>query len=263
MGSASTQALAATTKALDAASGVDLETARELFAAARIVGDSPQLSGALADPAAAPAARTRVVSDVFGPTFGRTTVSILTTAVGQRWSNAEQLIDGIEELAVRAAAISAPGVDVEGELFRVSRTIAENPELELALGSRLGDESAKGSLIETLLRGRASAATTLIVSSLVQQPRERRVRELVSHAMDLVAGQRDSIVATVITARPLSAAQTERLSAVLTRRYGKRVGLNSVIDPSVVGGLRVQIADDVIDASVAARLTELRERLAG
>ena len=81
--------------------------------------------------------------------------------------------------------------------------------------------------------------------------------------MDLVADQRGSIVATVLTATPLNTAQSERLSAVLTKRYGRRVGLNAVIDPSVVGGLRVQIADDVIDASVAARLAELRQRLAG
>jgi len=263
VGSATTQALAATTSALDAASGVDLETARELFDAARIVGGSPQLSGALADPAAAPAARSRVVSDVFGAAFGKTTLALLTTAVEQRWSSASQLVDGIEELAVRAAAISAPDDDVDGELFGVSRTVAENPELELALGSRLGDDSAKGALIEALFRGRASAATTLIVSSLVQQPRDRRVRELLMQAMDLVADQRGSIVATVITAAPLNASQSDRLSAVLSQRYGKKVGLNSVIDPSVVGGLRVQIADDVIDASVAARLSDLRQRLAG
>lgn len=263
MGSATTQALAATKAALDAASGVDLDTARELFATARIVGDSPQLSGALADPAAAPAARSRVVADVFGAAFGKTTVSLLTTAVAQRWSSASQLIDGIEELAVRAAAISAPSTDVDGELFGVTRLIAENPELELALGSRLGDDTAKGALTDDLLKGRASAATALIVSSLVQRPRGRRVRPLLSHAIDIVADQRDSIVATVHTATPLSAAQSERLSAVLAKRYGKKVGLNAVIDSSVVGGLRVQVADDVIDASVVARLTELRQRLAG
>lgn len=263
MGSATTQALATTTAALNAASGVDLDTARELFAAARIVGDSPQLSGALADPAAAPAARSRVVSDVFGAAFGKTTLSLLTTAVEQRWSSASQLLDGIEELAIRAAAIASPGVDVDRELFSAARLIADNPEVELALGSRLGDDTAKGALIQTLLRGRASDATILVVSSLVQQPRERRVRQLLSQAMDLVADQRGSIVATVVTASPLNRAQSERLSAVLAQRYGKKVGLNAVIDPSVVGGLRVQIADDVIDASVAARLSDLRQRLAG
>jgi F-type H+-transporting ATPase subunit delta len=263
VGSATTQALAATTAALNSASSVDLDTARELFAAARIVAGSPQLSGALADPAAEPAARSRVVADVFGGSFGRTAVFLLTTAVEQRWSSASQLIDGIEELAIRAAAISAPGVDVDGELFSAARLVADNPEIELALGSRLGDDSAKGALISSLLRGRASEATILIVSSLVQQPRERRVRELLSRAMDIVADQRGSIVATVITATPLNPSQSERLSSVLSRRYGKKVGLNAVIDRSVVGGLRVQIADDVIDASVAARLSDLRQRLAG
>lgn len=263
MGSATTQALAAATAALRAASAVDLDTARELFAAARIVGGSSQLSGALADPAAATAARSRVVADVFGSTFGQTALALLTTAVQQRWSDAGQLVDGIEELAVRAAALATPDTEVDSELFGVVRTIADNPELELALGSRLGDDSAKGILVEKLLGGRTSPATVLIVSSLVQQPRERRVRELLTGAMNLVADQRGSIVATVVTAAPLSAVQSVRLSGMLERRYGKKIGLNPIIDPSVVGGLRVQIADDVIDASVAARLTDLRQRLAG
>ena len=263
MGSATTQALAATTAALNSAPSVDLDTARELFAAARIVAGSPQLSGALADPSAEPDARSRVISDVFGAALGKNALSLLTTAVRQRWSSSSQLLDGIEELAVRAAAISAPGVDVDRELFSAARMIADNPDIELALGSRLGDDTAKGALVQTLLRGRVSDATILIVSSLVQQPRERRVRQILAHAMDLVADQRDSMVATVVTARPLNAAQSERLSAVLTQRYGKKVGLNAVIDPAVVGGLRVQIADDVIDASVAARLSDLRQRLAG
>ena len=263
MGSATTQALVATTTALNSAPSVDLDTARELFAAARVVAGSPQLSGALADPSAAPEARSQVVADVFGGALGTSALSLLTTAVRQRWSNASQLLDGIEELAVRAAAISAPGVDVDRELFSAARMIADNPEVELALGSRLGDDTAKGSLIETLLRGRASDATILIVSSLVQQPRERRVRQVLAQAMDLVADQRGSMVATVVTATPLNAAQSQRLSAVLSQRYGRTVGLNAVIDPSVVGGLRVQIADDVIDASVAARLSDLRQRLAG
>jgi len=39
--------------------------------------------------------------------------------------------------------------------------------------------------------------------------------------------------------------------------------VNTVIDPAVVGGVRVQIADDVIDASVSTRLNDLRQRLAG
>lgn len=263
MGSATTQALSATRAALDAAQGVDLDTARELFAAARIVGDATHLSGALADPTAPVAARTRVVQDVFGAAFGATTVSLLTTAAEQRWSRASDLVAAIEESAIRAAAVAEPSVDIEGELFAVSQTVASDSELELALGSRLGDSAAKGALAEKLFDGRVSAATSLIVSSLVQQPRERRVRQLLSSAMRTVTDQRGRTVATVVTATPLSSAQRERLSAALAKKYGRDVSLNAIIDPTVVGGLRVQIADDVIDGSISGRLADLRQRLAG
>ena len=262
MGSATTQAEAAIKAALDAASGIDLDVSRELFAAARAVGDSPQLGGALADSSASADARAKVVADVFGA-FRPVSVALLTTAVAQRWSSSSDLVDGIEELAVRAAARSDAKADVEGELFRFSRTVAANPELELALGSRLGDDSAKAVLIETLLQGRASEATVVIVSSLARQPRERRIRQLLDRAMSLVADQRGRAVATVVSAVPLSDAQTVRLTAALSQRYGADVSLNAVVDPTVIGGVRVQIADDVIDASVVSRISDLRKRLAG
>ncbi|MFS0893412.1 F0F1 ATP synthase subunit delta [Microbacterium sp. 179-I 3D3 NHS] len=261
MGSATTQALAASIETLAAAKGVTLDTARELFAAARAVSESPQLSGALADPSAPAEARQSVVSAVFGG-YSAAARSVLTSAVAERWSNSDQLIDGIEELAIRAATIAEPGADIEGELFGFSRVIAANAELELALGSRLGGEDAKGVLVERLLaEAGTSAPAALIVTSLVRLPRERRVRQLLSRAMRIVSSQRDRIVATVHSASPLSEAQRTRLSDALSRRYGGTVALNVVIDPAVVGGLRVQIADDVIDGSISARLADLRQKL--
>lgn len=262
MGSATNQALAATTSTLETTSGVDLGTARELFAAARVLGESSQLSSALADASAQAGARQKVVEGVFSG-FSPATRSLLSTAVAQRWSSADDLTAAIEELAVRSASKAEPNTDIEGELFQVARVVAANPELELALGSRLGDSAAKGRLIESLLEGRASEATTLIVSSLVQQPRERRVRALLSRALRIVADDRGRTVATVYAASPLGDAQVERLTSALSARYGNQVSLNVVVDPEVVGGLRVEIADDVIDATVSARLHELRQRLAG
>jgi len=262
MGSATTQALAASTEALAAASSVSIDTARELFAAAHAVGESSHLSGALADPAAPAAARQNVVAAVFGG-FSQDVQNVLKTVVAERWSNADELIDGIQELAIRAAAIADPKADIEGELFSFSRVIAQNSELELALGSRLGGEDAKVALVERLLSGGVSTGTSVIVSSLVRQPRDRRVRQLLSRATNIVSSQRGRVVATVHSASPLSEAQRTRLSAALSSRYEGQVSLNVVIDPAVVGGLRVQIADDVIDGSISARLADLRQKLAG
>jgi len=102
-----------------------------------------------------------------------------------------------------------------------------------------------------------------VVSSLVQQPGERRVRQLLSRALRIVSDQRNRTVATVVSASPLSRSQAGRLASLLSAKYGREVSLNTVVDPAVIGGIRVQIADDVIDASVASRLAELRHRLAG
>ncbi len=167
MGSATTQALTATEAALAETKIGDLSVARELFVAARTLGESSQLSGALSAWGIPGEGRGEVAGQVFA-SFQPASVALLKTAVSQRWSSLEDLIAGIEALAIRAAALAAPEVDVEGELFEVSRTVAAHPELELALGSRLGDAGAKGGLIESILAGRASEATTLIVWSLVQ-----------------------------------------------------------------------------------------------
>lgn len=262
MGSATTQALAAVNGELDGAKVSDLSIARELFAAARALGASTQLSGALSAWGVSGESRAAVAGEVFAA-FQPATVALLEAAVAQRWSSTGDLISGIEELAIRAAAIGAPKEDVEGELFEVSRIVAANPELELALGSRLGESSAKGALVEAILNGRTGEAAVLIVSELVQQPRERRVRAMLTRALNLVAEQRGRTVATVYAAVELDDVQARRLRDVLTKRYGTDVTLNIVIDETVVGGVRVEIGDDVIDATVSSRLNDLRQKLAG
>ena len=75
-----------------------------------------------------------------------------------------------------------------------------------------------------------------------------------------VQGER---VATVHVARALSAADEQRLASALTRQYGRPVHLNIVIDPAVLGGLRVEIGDDVIDGTVVSRLDDARRKIAG
>lgn len=266
MGSATTQALAASTQALAAVTAsVDINTARELFAVGRAIGNSRQLAAVLADPAVEASAKSKLVGSAFGTSVSATTLGLLTTVAAQRWSSPNDLLAGIEELGLRAASVSSlkSGADIEGELFQFARTVAENPELELTLGARISDDKAKGQLVDTLLSGRASVETTLIVSSLVQLPRGRRVHQLLADAERIVADERGQIVATVTTAAAVSTAQRDRLVALLSARYGRPVAINTVIDSAVVGGLRVQIGDDVIDASVASRLNDLRLRLAG
>ncbi len=221
MGSATTQALAATTRALDAASGVDLDVAGELFAAARAVGGSSQLSGALADSAAPVTARRQVVADVFGSSLRPVTVALLTSVVEQRWSSASDLVDGDRGARdPRGRGRIARGRPRGGAVPLLAHDRRE-PRARARARQPARGRLREGRPRRDAARPRASAATTLIAASLVREPRERRVRQLLARATRVVADQRGRKVATVFAASPLSDAQIERLAATLSARYGR------------------------------------------
>jgi F-type H+-transporting ATPase subunit delta len=262
MGSATREALASAKRALEGVSAKDaLTAATQLFEAGRVIGESAQLRAALADPAADAAAKQSVIGALFSG-LGAPAKSLLTGIAGSRWSTQDDLLAGIEEIGIRAAAVSAgKGVSLEDELFSFGAAVSSDAELELAVGSKLGSPAAKAALVRSLLK-KASPQTLAIVEHLVQQPRGRRIGELVRSAASIVADQAGLSVATVVSAVPLSAAQLDRLRAGLAKQHGRDLRINQVVDPSIIGGLRVQIGDDVIDGSVSTRLTDLRIRLA-
>ena len=65
------------------------------------------------------------------------------------------------------------------------------------------------------------------------------------------------------TARELADSERERLAQALVAQYDTSVHLQVVVDPDVVGGLRVEIGDDVIDGTVSSKLEDAQRRLAG
>jgi F-type H+-transporting ATPase subunit delta len=57
--------------------------------------------------------------------------------------------------------------------------------------------------------------------------------------------------------------QRDRLTAALGRIYGRGVLLEEDVDPEVLGGLRVRVGDEILDATVLSRMDDARRRLAG
>jgi F-type H+-transporting ATPase subunit delta len=263
MGSASREALVTAKQQLAAATGVSLATGEQLLAAGRAIESSTQLRSVLADPSVETDRKAALLGSIFG-SLDSAASTLLTGIVSSRWSNAGELVDGIEETGIRAIAL-ASGADagIEGELFAFSRAVSSDNELELAVGSTLGSADAKAALVDALLAGKAQPATVAIVRHLVQSPRGRRIGELLSDAADVVADEAGALIATVTSAVPLGAAQLATLEKALGARYGRELRINLITDPTIVGGLRVQLGDDVIDGTVASRIADLRIRLAG
>jgi F-type H+-transporting ATPase subunit delta len=81
--------------------------------------------------------------------------------------------------------------------------------------------------------------------------------------LSIISTRREQLSATVTSAIELDADQSRRLVAALTRIYGKPVHLKVVIDPAIVGGIRVQIGDEVVDGTVLRKLEGARRHLGG
>ena len=260
MGSASRVALTAAKAAVAKASGLSVATGVALLDAGRAIGNSPALRGALSNRVADASAKGALVAATLGK-IDASALGLLKVIVGETWSSANEMLDGIEEVGIRVIAQSSKD-DVESELFAVGRAVAAHTELELSLNSKRGSAEAKTKLVASVLKG-LSDATTAIVGHLVSAPRGRRIRTLLSDAESFVADQRGRGVAVVTVAQPLDAAQRERVSGILSKRYNREHHIDEIVDAAILGGFTIQVGNDTIDASIRSRLTELSSKLAG
>ena len=67
--------------------------------------------------------------------------------------------------------------------------------------------------------------------------------------------------ATVFSAFPLDEQGLNDIAAVLEKRFGRKLGIKVELDPSLIGGIRAVVGDEVLDTSVKARLEQMKMAL--
>ncbi len=147
--------------------------------------------------------------------------------------------------------------ETEDELFRFARLVESNPGLRNALADRRVAVSARQDLVGELLAGRATSATLALAKRAVAA-RERTFAHTIEGFVTLAAAQKNRVVATVRVAKPLEPDQRDRLRASLRTQVGREVAIQEIVDPGVLGGIRVEFGDDVIEGTVAGRLESAR-----
>ncbi|KUJ38267.1 F0F1 ATP synthase subunit delta [Streptomyces sp. NPDC093228] len=270
MNGASREALAAARERLDAltdSTSVDAaQLADELAAVTALLDREASLRRVLTDPAQPGEAKAELVQRLLGAQVSGPTADLVSGMVRTRWSQSRDLVDALEELANLAdltAAEKADALDdVEDELFRFSRIVSSDTGLRAALTDRAASVSAKSELLRRLIGGRANVTTERLVTRLVTAPRGRSLEAGLESLSKLAAARRDRMVAVVTSAAPLSDTQKQRLGAALAKLYGRQMHLNLDVDPEVLGGIRVQVGDEVINGSIEDRLEDARRRMA-
>jgi F-type H+-transporting ATPase subunit delta len=238
----------------------------ELFSVARLLDGNGALRRALTDPARPQAARTELVRQLFGGKISAQALEILTAAVSGRWVSGRDLGDALDQLSVEAEVAYADNArtldEVEDQLFRLERVVAVERALSETLSDRSLPVTARQGLINGLLQGKADATTVRLAERAVDGRGRGFAASLRAYQV-AAAARRSASIATVRVATDLSEADRTRLAEALGRQYGREIQLNVVVDPNVVGGVRVDIGDEVIDGTIAARLDEAQRRIAG
>jgi F-type H+-transporting ATPase subunit delta len=268
MQGSSRAAFAAAHEAFAAALGSGTEgsaLAEDLFGVTGALDSSASLRRALVDPSRDAKAKRGLVDALFGPKISATATELLKVLVSQRWADDRDLGDASESLAVEALVASAEAAgrldSLEDDLFRFGRVVAADNGLRDALSARGGDESVKAALVETLLEGKASAETIRLVRQAAVYPRGRRFGRVLQSYLALAAKRREQLTATVTAAIALDDAQRQRLTQALSGIYHRAVQINVVLDPAVVGGIRVQVGDEVVDGTILRRIQEAERAL--
>ncbi len=85
--------------------------------------------------------------------------------------------------------------------------------------------------------------------------------EIASLFIEEVNQSNDTVIAEIISAKPLDSKSEAQLLAKLEKKYNKTVEASIKIDESLIGGAIIKIGDAVIDGSVKGRLEQLTKAL--
>jgi F-type H+-transporting ATPase subunit delta len=249
-----------------ASSATASELSAHLFFAAETFATNTSLRRAFTDTSRDGSAKAALVKDLFGSKISAGASELLTAIADLRWSAAKDLVIVLEQLAIEAEATAANAdgaLDrLESEFFAVSRVIADNFELRKALVGN-GSVDAKGALIADVLSKSASASTVKLAVALVTSLRSRSIEAAFADYLFGLANRRNRLIAHVRVATEITDTQKTRLAAAIEKQVGQPITVNIQVDSSIMGGVSVKFADELVDGSISNRLASAGRALVG
>ena len=171
----------------------------------------------------------------------------------------DEKIQSYAQAKLAVASAESNAAQIEDEIYRFSQVLQSSEELKSTLSDASIPSTRRQQIVEDLLDGQVTQTTVALVSMIVAAGMGGDIKAIADKVVGLGAESRDKAVAEVYSVVDLSSDQQQRLAAALKSATGKDVEMKVIIDESVMGGLLVQIEDEVIDGTVRTRLKQLRE----
>jgi len=153
--------------------------------------------------------------------------------------------------------------EVGADLNELTKVITQSADFLTLLNAPKFSIERKKQMVAEIF---ASATPEVLhtVQLLVEKKRVNEVKLIADAYAELAAQAQGSADATVFSTRALSAEESAKISAAFAQLVGKQsLNITNEIDPSLLGGIRVQIGNHIYDSSVANKLERLKRELIG
>ena len=238
----------------------------ELFTITKVLDDSIQLERALTDPSRPVADKVAVLKELLGDNAHPMTMEIMTDLVSRRWSRARDIANAVEDFGVDAMMYYADATDatlqVSIELSELHSALLNLPVVRAKLYDYQATSEARVKLFREVFSGKTLNKVTMrLAEHATCNLRRRRYLETIQWLINKFSRHVGESMVTVTTATPLKKEQIKRLVEVYSAKVGRQVHINSVVDPTVLGGMRIQVGDEVTDNTVVAQLQNLHRKV--
>lgn len=150
---------------------------------------------------------------------------------------------------------------VEEDLKAVVGSIQGNPDLEKLLNHPNIDATKKTKLLSTLFQGKVADMVLNTLCLLVERRRDAILTDLLNDYVKIANESLGQAVAVVSAPLALSSAESQQIVARFSQLTGKKIQVQHVIDPSLLGGIQVRIGDRLYDGSLSGKLQRLQKSL--
>lgn len=147
--------------------------------------------------------------------------------------------------------------EVNDDMILIEKTIEENHDFEVLLKSPIIKSDAKKAVLNKLFESKVNGITMGLLNLLIENKRLNLLALVAKEYIVIYDYLQGIEVAQVTSAVPLTKALENDILEKLKKLTGKKISLNNIIDPSIIGGFVLRVGDKQYDSSVSYRLEDL------
>ncbi|CAG0969502.1 F-type H+-transporting ATPase subunit delta [Burkholderiales bacterium] len=163
--------------------------------------------------------------------------------------------------AVFAIAQEANALDTWSKMLGFAAAVAADPTMQAVVDNpRLSDDQ-KAKLFFDVCGEKLDAAGKRFLRVLLDAGRAKLLPQIQALFEARKNEAERAAKAEITSALPLSESELADLKAALERRFKLKIEASFKVDPSLIGGVRVVVGDQVVDASVQGKLAVMAREL--